>query len=451
MRLLPVLMFAATLPLAAQSPALSVPVSIDTLPNGLVLIVHEDHLVPVVAVNIWYHVGSGDEKPGRTGFAHLFEHLMFMGSEHAPYPAFDRLLEAAGGDNNASTGEDWTNYYESGPASALPLMLWLDADRMGWLLPTMTAAKVDLQRDVVKNERREGVDNAPYGLSDETILAMRYPAGHPYSWPVIGSMTDLSAASLEDVKDFFRRYYVPNNASLVVAGDVNTADVRRLVRQYYGEIPRGPATARSTAAPTAIARDTAAVLEDKVELPRLYYSWASVPSLSDDEPALDLLSLILTCQKDGRLTQALVFDAGVASEIHADQQGRRLTGDFAIVATARPGHALSELQPLIERQLKRLVAEPPSERELDQAKNTIEAALLRRLERVSRKADELNGYYSRLGRADYFDTLVSRYRAVTPAEIQRVTREYLTKPRVTLSIVPEGHRDLAAKVGEAQP
>jgi zinc protease len=441
----------AVLPLAAQAPTLSVPVSVDTLPNGLVLIVHEDHSVPIVAVNTWYHVGSGDEKPGRTGFAHLFEHLMFMGSEHAEYPAFDRLLEAAGGDNNASTSEDWTNYFESGPSNALPLMLWLDSDRMGWLLPTMTSAKVDLQRDVVKNERRESYENEPYGLAEETILAMRYPAGHPYSWPVVGSMADLSAASLEDVKDFFRQHYVPNNASLVVAGDVQTADVRRLVRQYFADIPRGPDTPRSTAPPAAIAHDTAAVLQDKVELPRLYYTWASVPSLSADEPALDLLASILTGQKNGRLTQALVFDAAVASDVYADQQGKRLAGDFVIVATARPKHGLADLQPIIEQQIRRLASEPPSDRELDQAKNTVEAAFLRRLERVGRTANELNGYYSRIGQADYFATLLARYRAVTPAEIQRVARQYLIQPRVTLSIVPESRPDLAAKSQEVQP
>ena len=195
---------------AAQGRKLSVPYTLDSLPNGLTVIVHEDHAVPIVTVNIWYHVGSSDEKPGRTGFAHLFEHLMFMGSEHAEYPTFDRLLEAAGANNNASTNNDVTDYYESGPSSALPLMLWLDADRMGWLLPTMDKPKVDLQRDVVKNERRQSVENRPYGLVEDHLPQLAYPAGHPYSWSVIGSMADLSAASVEDVKDFFRRDYAPN-------------------------------------------------------------------------------------------------------------------------------------------------------------------------------------------------------------------------------------------------
>src|SRR5919112_2893816 len=204
-----------------------------TLPNGLQVILHEDHSTPVVAVNTWYHVGSGDEKPGRTGFAHLFEHIMFMGSEHVPTGRFDQLLEAAGANNNGSTTEDRTNYYETMPANALPLALWLDADRMGFLLPPLDQAKLDLQRDVVKNERRERVDNVPYGRADETIAAALFPKGHPYSWSVIGSMDDLSAASLEDVSNFFRTYYAPNNATLTIAGDFNPAEAKRLVTTYF--------------------------------------------------------------------------------------------------------------------------------------------------------------------------------------------------------------------------
>jgi zinc protease len=221
----------APVALAAQA-RVTVPYTIDTLANGLTLIVHEDHSVPIVSTNVWYRVGSGDEQPGRTGFAHLFEHLMFMGSEHAPYPAFDRMLEAVGANNNGSTWYDRTNYFEEGPSNSLALMLWLEADRMGWFLPTMDSAKLDLQRDVVKNERRQSYENQPYGLADETILRMVYPAGHPYSWPTIGSMADLSAATLEDTRTFFRKYYAPNNAAIVIAGDVKTPDVRALVRRY---------------------------------------------------------------------------------------------------------------------------------------------------------------------------------------------------------------------------
>src|SRR5260370_32000420 len=208
---------------ALSAQALRVPYQTFTLPNGLQVILHEEHSVSVVAVNAWYHVGSADEAPGRTGFAHLFEHIMFMGSQHVPTGAFDRLLEAAGADNNGSTTEDRTNYYEDGPANALPLMLYLDADRMGFLLPEMTADKVDLQRGVVQNERRQSYENRPYGLAEENILQRLYPANHPYHWPVIGSMADLQAAALDDVRHFFQPYYTPHNATLAIAGDIHAA------------------------------------------------------------------------------------------------------------------------------------------------------------------------------------------------------------------------------------
>jgi zinc protease len=442
---------ATTNPLSAQAPALKVPVTVDTLANGLTVIVHEDHSVPIVAVNIWYHVGSGDEKAGRTGFAHLFEHLMFMGSEHAEYPAFDRLLEAAGADNNGSTNEDRTNYFEYGPATALPLMLWLEADRMGGLLPVMTGDKVDLQRDVVKNERRESYENEPYGLSTETILAMLYPPGHPYSWPVIGSMTDLSAASLEDVKDFFRQYYVPNNASLVIAGDVRTAEVIRLAGNYFGGIPRGPDTGRSVAPPVALARDTSGIMEDHVQLARLYYVWPTVKEFTPDDPALELLAYLLAGEKNSRLTHALVYDKQIASNVFSYQDGKRVAGDFWVVATARPEQALPDLQRIIEAELKRFAAEGPTARELEQAKNATEANSLRRLERVNAKANSLNSYYVRLGKPDMFEELLQRYRAVTAADLQRVARQYLRAPRVVLSVVPMGHPELGAKIEEVTP
>ncbi|HEY0671583.1 MAG TPA: pitrilysin family protein, partial [Longimicrobiales bacterium] len=236
-----------------------------TLPNGLQVILHEDHSVPLVSVNVWYHVGSGDEDVGRTGFAHLFEHIMFMGSQNVPVNMFDIWLESAGANNNGSTTEDRTNYYEDMPSNALPLALWLEADRMGWLLPTMDLPKLDLQRDVVQNERRQSYDNQPYGRADETILAALFPADHPYSWPVIGSLKDLSAATLDDVKNFFRKYYAPNNASISIAGDFNSAEVKQLVEKYFGQIPRGPAIVRKTEIPAPrIAKDTFLVLEDRV-------------------------------------------------------------------------------------------------------------------------------------------------------------------------------------------
>ena len=440
------LLSAAALPglATAQSAPIRVPHVIDTLENGLTLIVHEDHSAPVVTVNTWRHVGSGDEALGRTGFAHLFEHLMFMGSEHAPYPQFDRLLEAAGANNNGSTNNDRTNYYEEGPANALPLMLWLEADRTGWFLSTMDSAKVDLQRDVVKNERRQGVDNQPYGLASETIDAMLYPKGHPYSWPVIGSMTDLSAAELEDVKNFFRKYYAPNNTTITVAGDVKADQVKALVRKYFGEIPRGPAITRNAPAPFSLPSDTAAVLEDRVQLPRLYYSWHTVKGWAPQDAALDIAAYVLTGAKNSRLTQKLVYDQQIASGVSAFQDGKRLDGDFTVVATARPGHTLPELQRVIDAELARLAAEGPTARELEQAKNSIESNFLSGVEQVGRKADALNSYYYQLGEPDGFQKDLARYRAVTAADVQNAVRAYLTGPRVIVSVVPQGKREMAA-------
>lgn len=427
---------------SAQS-RLSVPVKVDTLPNGLTLIVHEDPSVPVVTTNVWYHVGSGDEKVGRTGFAHLFEHLMFMGSKNAPYPQFDRLLEAAGANNNGSTTTDRTNYYESGPASALPLMLWLEADRLGWMLETMDAPKVDLQRDVVKNERRQSYENQPYGLAFENLVAAIYPKGHPYSWSTIGSMADLSAASLEDVKDFFRTYYTPNNATIVVAGAVKADSVRALAMQMFGEIPRGPRIERPRPGAFTL-RDTTIVLEDRVQLPRVYLAWHTVPEFSADDAALDVAAYILAGARNSRLTQALVFERELATNASAFNSSKRLDGDFQIVATARPGLGLDTLTRVIDAELRRLASQPPTARELEQAKNSIEASFLNGLEFVDAKADRLNAYYYATGTPDYFQQDLDRYRRVTAADVQRVVRQYLLTGRVTLSVVPQGRSNLAA-------
>jgi zinc protease len=444
-RLLATLAIAGTPALAAaQNAPLKVPATVDTLANGLTLIIHEDHSVPIVTTNVWFHVGSGDEKPGRTGFAHLFEHLMFMGSQNAPYPQFDRRLEAAGADNNGSTTEDRTNYYENGPSSALPLMIWLEADRMGWLLPTMDKPKVDLQRDVVKNERRQSYENQPYGMVHDYLPKLMYPAVHPYSWPVIGSMADLSAASVDDVKDFFRRYYAPNNATLVVAGDVKADDVRALVRKYFSDIPRGPAIDRPDPAPFTV-RDTAIVLEDRVQLPRLYLNWHTVRGWHADDAALDIAAYVLAGSRTSRLTQALVYNGEIATNAQAGQDGKRLDGDFSIIATARPGRGLDTLRTVIDAELARLAADGPTMRELQEARNATEASFLRGIERVAGKADRLNAYYYQTGTPDSFQADLDRYKAVTADDVQRVVRKYLRTTRVMASVVPQGKRELAAK------
>ena len=413
------------------------------LPNGLEVILHEDHSTPIVTVDTWYHVGSGDEQVGRTGFAHLFEHIMFMGSQNVPVGAFDQMLEAAGADNNGSTTEDRTNYYENLPSNALPLALWLDADRMGFLLPTMDLAKLNLQRDVVKNERRQGVDNQPYGRADETILAALYPPTHPYSWPVIGSMADLSAASLDDVKNFFRTYYAPNNATLVIAGDFNPAAVKSLVAQYFGPIPRGPEVKRRTTVPAVvIPRDKFIVLEDKVQLPRLFYTWPTVKAFAKDDAALDILALVLANDKNSRLYKKLVYELQIAQNARAAQESGRLDGKFQVDVTPMPGQKVADIDRVVQAEISNIIANGVSTRELQRAQNSYKASFLNRLASVQGKAGVLNFYNYFVGTPDYVQQDAARYEHVTAADVQRVARTYLGKPKIVLTVVPEGKKDM---------
>jgi zinc protease len=414
-----------------------------TLPNGLQVILHEDHSTPIVTVDTWYHVGSGDEQVGRTGFAHLFEHIMFMGSQNVPVGAFDQMLEAAGADNNGSTTEDRTNYYENLPSNALALALWLDADRMGFLLPTMDLAKLNLQRDVVKNERRQRVDNQPYGRADETILAALYPKSHPYSWPVIGSMADLSAASLDDVKNFFRTYYAPNNAALVIAGDFDPAVVKKLVAHYFGPIPRGPAVKRRTTLPAVVVpRDKFIVLEDKVQLPRLFYTWPTVKAFAPDDAALDILALVLANDKNSRLYKKLVYDLQIAQNARAFQESSKLTGKFQVDIIPMPGQKVADIDQVVRTEIANIIQNGVSTRELERAQNTYKANFLNRLASVLGKADQLNFYNYFVGTPDYVQQDAARYERVTAADVQRVARTYLGKPKIVLTVVPEGKKDL---------
>jgi zinc protease len=442
------LVAALAAPAALRAQNLRVPYRSFTLPNGLKVFVHEDHTVPIVTVNTWYHVGSADEKTGRTGFAHLFEHLMFMGSQHVPTGEFDRLLESAGADNNGSTTEDRTNYYEDGPSNALALMLYLDSDRMGFLLPEITAPKVDLQRGVVQNERRQSYENRPYGLAEENILKRLYPADHPYSWPVIGSMADLNAASLEDVQQFFRHYYTPNNATIAIAGDVQYAQVRREVERWFGGIPRGPAVTRTAPPAVSLSADVYGTLEDRVQLPRVYDAWHTVRAYAPDDAALDVLAQILTDGRSSRLYKRLVYQLQIASQVAGYQDAGRIDGKLEIFATARPGHDLNELQRVIDEEVRALADSGPTAREVERVQNGIEADFLGQMERVGGFggiANQLNLYDYFAGTPDYFQQDLDRYRRVTPADVQRVARDYLQQAhRVVLSVVPEGHIELAA-------
>ncbi len=422
------------------------------LPNGLDVILHEDHSVPVVSTNIYYHVGSGNEKPGRTGFAHLFEHLMFMGSKDVPVGKFDEWLEAAGGDNNGSTNTDRTNYWENVPSNALELTLFLDSDRMGFLVDSMTPAKVDAQRDVVKNERRQSYENRPYGMASIAIDSMLFPADHPYHWPTIGSMADLSAASYQDVVNFFKTYYVPNNASLVVAGDIDPVKTKAMVTKWFGGIPSGKPVPPVGAPVAYVPEERRLVMEDKVQLPRLYINWVTPPHFTPGDAELDVLANILTGGKNSRLYKRLVYDLQIAQDVSAGQGSARLASTFSIVTTARSGHTLTELESVIREEIAKIKSEPPTARELQRAVNQYEASFLDRLERVGGfggKADQLNAYVTETGDPDYFNEDLSRYKAFSPTDIQAAAQTYLRdNGDVVLSVVPIGKQDLgAAKKG----
>ena len=368
-RALLLLVLLATTPGFAQAPAKHVaasPPPIDLkytlfrLPNGLTAILHEDHTVPLVTVNMWYHVGSARERPGRTGFAHLFEHLMFMGSGHVKPGQFDEWLESAGGDNNGSTENDRTNYWINVPSNALELALFLESDRMGYLLETMTPQVVDAQRDVVKNERRQSVENRPYGVADEVLGAMLYAEGHPYHWPVIGYMTDLTAASYDDVVEFFKKYYTPSNASLVVAGDIDTGKTRQLVEKWFGEVKPAPGPEPMTIPGAMLSGVQKKTITDRVQLPRLYLAWITPRHFEPADAALDLVGDVLAGGKNSRLYKRLVYDMQIAQDVSATQASAQISSQFEIVATPRPGHTVDELKKVIDEEIQKLQREEPT-------------------------------------------------------------------------------------------
>ena len=290
-----------------------------TLPNGLNVILHRDVSTPMVTVNLWYNVGSGREKVGRTGFAHLFEHILFEGSENVPEGMFDEWLEAAGGNNNGSTNTDRTNYYEDLPRNALELALFLESDRMGHLLDAMSPDKVDGQRDVVKNERRQSYENRPYGMASLALDSAMYPASHPYSWPMIGSMEDLSAASYEDVVEFFQVYYAPNNASLSIAGDIDLAETRKLVEHWFSDVAGGKPVPPIEAPPAVLTAEKRMVLEDRVQLPRMYMCWLTPPIFAPGDAEMDVVGSVLAGGKNARLYKRLVYDMQIAQDVYAYQ------------------------------------------------------------------------------------------------------------------------------------
>ncbi len=410
------------------------------LRNGLRVIFHEDHSTPIVGVNLWYHVGSKNEVPGKTGFAHLFEHMMFQGSKNYDDDYFKPIQEA-GGTLNGSTNPDRTNYWEIVPSNFLELALFMEADRMGGLLDVLNEAKLANQRDVVKNEKRQNYDNRPYGLIGAKINETLYPKEHPYSWLTIGSLDDLTAASLEDVKDFFRRYYTPRNASLAIAGDFNPVEARRLVEKYFGPIASGPAITQPNPPHPRLTESKQISMQDRVTLPRVYMVWPSHPRFDKDEAPTDTLANVLGGGKSSRLYKTLVYDRQIAQEVFAGNNAQELAGQFQIVATARPGKTLSELEAAINEELEKIKKDGPTSEEVERSFNATEAAFIFNMQTIGGfggKNDQLNQYATFVGKPGYFQQDLARYRRVTAEDVKRVANTYLIEHRLTATVTPRG-------------
>ena len=421
-----------------------------TLPNGLDVILSEDHRLPIVAVNIWYHVGPANEVAGRTGFAHLFEHMMFEGSKHVPGNSHFRLLEGAGASLiNGTTDFDRTNYFETLPSNQLALALWLESDRMGYLPDKLDQASLTNQQDVVRNERRQSVENAPYGIVEEAMFHELFPKSHPYFADVIGSHADIQAAKLADVRNFFELYYAPNNASLVIVGDFNSAQARQLVEKYFGVLKRGAPVPKITATTPPITSERRITVQDNVQLPRVYEAWITSPNLKPGDAEMDLTATILGGGRSSRLYKKLVYDKQIALDVSANQQSLRLGSVFEIQVTARPGHSAEEIEKAINEELDAFRKTGPTAAELERAQNTIETQMIRGLERMGGfggVADRLNEYNQFEGTPDYLAKDLARYQNATMASVHQVAETEL-KPtsRVVVYGVP-GKPDLGPDV-----
>ena len=423
-----------------HAPVLDLPYTKRTLDNGLDVIVHEDHHVPIVAVNLWYHVGSKNEQPRRTGFAHLFEHLMFEGGEHQKAGYF-APLQAAGGQLNGSTNAYRTNYWEVVPTNAVDLALWMESDRMAYLLPALTRERFETQRDVVLNERRQNYENRPYGLALMAIVASLFPPDHPYNWMTIGSADDIKAMEFEDVREFFRTYYRPANASLVLAGDIATDRAFDLADRYFGDIPAGVKPAPVSAS-ASLGGERRLLLEDRVDRPRIYMAWLTPAMYAPGDAELDLVGDLLANGKTARLYKTLVYDRRVALDVSAAQQSREVAGYFVLAVTAAPGAALADLAAAVDEEIARLVAGGPTSAEMERAEVSAEANFVYHLQTVGGfdgKSDQLNAYNVYRGDPGFFGRDIDRYRQATPESVRDAARQYLRPDRrVVLSVVPRG-------------
>jgi len=447
-------LISAMVPLAAQNrapqPTSDIPkIQFEkyTLPNGLEVILSEDHRLPIVTANLWYHVGPANEAAGRTGFAHLFEHLMFQGSKHTPHDSHFQMLEAAGATGiNGTTDYDRTNYFETVPSNQLELALWIESDRMGYLLDAIDQKEFANQQDVVRNERRQSVENRPYGNAEEELVHMLYPQNHPYYANVIGSHADIQAAKLEDAREFFKRYYAPNNASLAIVGDFDPAATKRLIEKYFGPLKRGAAVPAINVQTPKITMERRKVVPDRVELPRVYMAWLTPSVFKPGDADAIIAGDILGGGRASRLYQKLVYEKQIAQNVQAYQQSLLLGSQFQIDATARPGHTAEELEKAINDELELLRTKPVEQREIDQARNTIETQTIGRLENLNGVANLLNEYNHYLKTPDYLQKDIERIRAVTPASLMAFAREQLQPNARAVVYAVKGTPELGPQV-----
>jgi zinc protease len=418
-----------------------------TLPNGLEVILSRRTTIPMVAVNLWYHVGPANEEPGRTGFAHLFEHMMFQASKHVPEDSHFRFLESAGAsDVNGSTSFDYTNYYETVPSNQLELALWLESDRMGYLLEKVDEVSFANQQDVVRNERRQRTENQPYGMAEEAVWQTLFPKEHPYYAVVIGSHADIQAAKLDDVKRFFKQYYAPNNATLTLVGDFDPAQARALITKYFGTLKRGPVVPPIKASTPAITAERRKVVPSRVELQRVSMAWITPAFFTPGDAEADIAATILGGGRSSRLYKKLVYERQIAQDVSAVQQSFGIRSVFQIDATARPGRTAAELEQAIDEELALLVQSGVEPREVERARNTIETNIVGSLESITGLADRLNSYNHFMKTPDYVEKDFARYGAVTPAQVQAFARDNLrTNARTVIHAVP-GEPDFGANV-----
>ncbi len=410
-----------------------------TLSNGLDVILHEDHNIPVVAVNVWYHVGSKDEEIGRTGFAHLFEHVMFEGSKHHNSSHFDPL-QKAGANLNGSTTPDRTNYWEDVPTNYLDLALWLESDRMGFLLDALDQQRLDIQRDVVKNERRQSYENRPYGMAHWHLQEALYPMPHPYHWMTIGSQEDLDAADLDDIKNFFKRFYTPSNASLAIAGDIDMGQALEMVNHYFGDLPPGEPVPRKGRHDSSLRGRIELEMRDSVTLPRTDIAWPTPPEGDIDDAPLEIYQAIMSDGLTSRLHKSLVYEKQIAQSANMRYHSSEIAGQCILSVTAAEGHELDEVEAAADAEMEMLLREPPTDEEITRVKNRIEASHFRQLARIGGfggRADQLNHYSVFSADPDLINTSLDKYMSVTREDVMRVAESILGENQVRLRVLPE--------------